>query len=124
MTRLDAAGWAIDLCPLAVETAGGQPNPMPAELMVIQRTGGAAPNRISDRPILAVECYARTKTRAFAIAADASDWLLNLSGRHAGVIVYEVSEIGGPADLPDPRAPQHYRVTFAVELHLRATRRP
>lgn len=120
---VDAADWLIEHWPIdGLDAAGGLPAVLPVECGTVRRTGGAAPNRIVDQPLITVEIYAKRKARAFELANEVRTWLLGLSGVHPDVIILWVREAGGPVDLPDPRAPNHTRVTLTVELRIRGAR--
>lgn len=108
---------------LGVAVSDGAPSTLPAQFVVITRTGGPR-DRVSDRPQVTIDTYARSATAAVALANRAGDWFLGLSGRHAGppaLIVYGTA-LAGMAKLPDPRSPQHVRYSQTGTLHLRGRR--
>lgn len=79
------------------------PNPRPAECITVFRTGGPRRDLVTDAPQLTIECRAATETRAAQIAylvrALVNDLWSQTLGGHA---VYEVEELSGPGNLPDP----------------------
>lgn len=69
----------------------------------VLRTGGTR-TKVTDRAQLTIEAYDPIESRASRLALDARAVVHSLQGTVvAGWEVYRVEEIGGPANLPDPR---------------------
>ena len=113
------AGLAAHGEPVKVSTK--VPNPRPAKLVRVTRTGGVADYPGQDHPRVTVECWAADGPAAFALArlARALMWALPADETH-GRDVRKVSEVGGPAFYPDP-ATTSPRYQFTVELHVRGS---
>lgn len=91
-----------------------------AQFLVVRRTGGPARLRTSDMPLFVVEAYAAGAREDHAIT------LLNLARQHLLFLrmlgprrVMRCSEVGGPANLPDPLLPTYARYSATFEAHLR-----
>jgi hypothetical protein len=95
------------------------PNPRPASFVTVQRVGGPRLNLVADDATLAVEAWAASPTAAKAVLGVARAHVLAM-GRQVvdGVPVYRVTEVGGPAYLPDPDSAQA-RYTLTVQVALR-----
>lgn len=120
---LDVEAWLVDylngrmLAPAYTDVPTGATPP--PSFVVIRRTGGGTRTRVSDEPLIVVEAYARARADAWALMDEARDLILALATRHGNVIVYRSTEIGGPALLPNPKAPLHTRYTAMYQLHVR-----
>lgn len=87
--------------------------------LVVRRTGGPALLRVSDQPLFVVEAYAKREDHAMEDLNAARQYLLWL--RKLGAArVFRCTEVGGPANLPDPLLPTYSRYTSTFEMHLRA----
>lgn len=94
------------------------PAQRPAEFVRVWRTGGAAVNRVIDRPIITVQAWAADDARAFEIANKCRDLLLN---GYAGITLARFAqEVTGLYYDPDPDTGID-RYTFAHQLNVRAT---
>lgn len=116
-------GYLAEQLPLhgpVVHVGSKIPNPLPAECVVAFRTGGAEQTKVSDAPLLTVECRAKTETRAYDLMAlvsalvKASDGLV-LDGHQ----VYSVNSTG-LANLPDPLT-EKPRYTETFQIHIAST---
>lgn len=87
----------------------------------VQRTGGPRGTRVSDSPQLTFECYHARESGAERLAANVRDKIHLLPGTTVtGTYVYQITELSGPSNLPDPRHESH-RYSFTVVVHLRGT---
>ncbi len=97
--------------------AGTRASTAPTFLRV-RRTGGPAATRVTDSPQVTVEAYAPLESNAAALLADARRVIADLVGVSlAGWLVKSVTELGGPANLPDPNNSSHrYTLTAVVQI--------
>lgn len=104
---------------LTVPVRGAVPNPRPAEFVTIRRIGGPRQTMVSDNAMLSIEAWAKSEAAAHDLAQLTRAHIYAMQGAVvAGVQVYGVVEVGGPAALPDPLSEQP-RYTFAVQLAYR-----
>jgi hypothetical protein len=104
--------------PVGVKSAGSA-----AEFIKVIRTGGPRASPVSDRPQLSFEAYAVKGSRAWALAEKTRTAVLAMAGTVVqNTSVKDVTELGGPANFPDPLLPDRSRYTFTLAVHLRATR--
>lgn len=90
------------------------------EFVKVIRTGGPRATPVSDRPQLTFEAYSNRGTKAWDLANRTREAVHALAGSQlAGISVKEVTELGGPANLPDPIFPALTRYTFTLAVHLR-----
>lgn len=103
---------------IAVPVSTRVPATRPVTFIRTWRTGGAATNRILDRPMITVEVWAPDSVTASSIAGRARDMLL---GAYTGMPnVRAVDEVSGLYFDPDPDTGID-RYTFTVQLNVRAT---
>lgn len=97
------------------------PDPRPDLLVTVLRAGGTRRNLISDSPMLIVQAWASTKGAAHDLCQLVRAHIHAMAGTKVnGVWAYKVTEVGGPAYLPDPDTnTPRYQIT--VQLHLRGT---
>lgn len=87
----------------------------------VLRTGGPRVTRVSDAPQLTFECYHPKESGAERLAANVRDRVQKLPGTTvSGVYVYQITELSGPSNMPDPRHESH-RYSFTTVVHLRGT---
>ncbi|OUD02569.1 hypothetical protein [Streptomyces swartbergensis] len=96
------------------------PNPRPDEFVRLKRIGGARLDVVTDRPRLDVHCWGADDERAHDLTQITRALLLAIPGWH-GAAAYDVAEVGGPNELPDPETSSP-RLAFAVEVSLRGKR--
>lgn len=91
----------------------------------VMRTGTAARNRGGiDAPILTLDAYAATETRALEVLDEVEASLLTWSGQQSWGYIKQAWHVGGPSNDPDPDT-KAVRYTAMVGLRYRATpRRP
>jgi hypothetical protein len=90
-----------------------------SQFVVVRRTGGPARARVLDGPLFVVEAYAKFENDAIDLLNPIRVHLLAL--RKLGPAhVKSCTEVGGPANLPDPRLPLYARYTSTFEMVLRA----
>ena len=54
-------------CPVKADV----PNPRPDKLVTVERTGGGSDGKAIDRPTVAVQCWAGTRSEALALSQEA-----------------------------------------------------
>jgi hypothetical protein len=96
------------------------PNPRPAAFVRVQRIGGARLDVVTDRPRLDVHAWGGDDEAAHDLMQITRALLLAIPGWH-GAVAYDVAEVGGPNELPDPET-YSPRYAFAVEVSLRGKR--
>jgi hypothetical protein len=95
------------------------PNPRPASMVLVRRTGGPRLNQVADNAQLTVEAWADSDEDAHDLAQEARGYLFALRGQVVnGVACYRVTDVAGPALLPDPASDQP-RYTFSVQTAMR-----
>jgi hypothetical protein len=89
-----------------------------AKYLRILRTGGPAPTRVTDSPQVTVEAYDTFESGALRLLGWARRALADLPGTElAGWSVKSVTEMGGPANLPDPNSTsKRYTMTAVVQI--------
>ena len=94
------------------------PASRPALFLTVQRIGGPRLNLVADNAMLTLEAWGGGPTAAKELLADARAQLHALRGSALdGVAVYQVTEISGPVNLPDPESNQaRYTQAFQVAL--------
>lgn len=95
------------------------PASRPASFVRAWRTGGAALNRVLDRPMITVQAWAADDEAAFTLAEQCRRALLDAAD--AMTLVRGVEEVTGPYFDPDPSTGVD-RYTFTVQLQVRAAR--
>lgn len=93
------------------------PNPRPAKFVRLTRIGGAQVDVVTDRPRIDVHCWGATDEAAHDLMQITRALLLALPGWR-GAAAYDVDEVGGPNELPDPETSSP-RYALAVEVSLR-----
>lgn len=89
------------------------------KFLVVLRTGGPARLRVADTPLFVVEAYAQYEDEAMELLNAVRVHLLSL--RKLGPAhVKRCTEVGGPANLPDPLLPTYARYSSTFEMLLRA----
>lgn len=118
---VDAEAFLVANLSVGVPVSTGMPaDPKPPRFVRVQRIGGTRQTRVSDRPMLAVEAWATTAPLASALMTTVRQALAGLEGRSvAGVTVYDVSEVGGPVNLPHPTVTDRQRYTATFEIQIR-----
>ena len=94
------------------------PDPTPDPFIRLTRTGGTA-GRASERALISVDVWTTGLATATDAAMLARGCLLSAAGRVAALTVYRITEVGGPATLPDPLRPDLTRIVFTIEAHVR-----
>lgn len=91
------------------------PNPRPPEFLVVRRIGGSARDLVTDVPVIQIEAWAATESRAALIAQTARavvHWLESING-HA---VWLEEEVTGPVSYPDGSAQARYLGSYAIAV--------
>lgn len=95
------------------------PNPRPPEFVLVRRVGGSRQNFVVDAARLAIEAWSTTPGDAADLAEQCRALVLSMQGTvQSSIPIYQVIDVGGPGDLPDPLSDQP-RYSFAVEMHIR-----
>lgn len=119
----DAADVAITVADTAAAApvSGDVPNPRPDRFATITRHGGVSRHHgLIDEAILVVEAWGLTPTEAHDLGQTIRSALLAASGTVVdGWTIYQVEDIAGPGDLPDPRTDQP-RVTLTMKFPVRS----
>lgn len=99
-----------------VEASSQVPSVRPAELVKVSRTGGVRRDRVTDNAQLTFECWAESAVRASEICSQVRAYMFAAEGETiAGLFIYRVTEVGGPANFPDPESTSpRYQLTLAV----------
>lgn len=99
------------------------PNPRPASLVRVERTGGPRLNLVTDGAQISVECWAPTEKAAHDLAQLCRAVVNDARGRaFSGVAVYRVTEFSGPQLEPDADSEHpRYRQTFQLSTRGAAT---
>lgn len=102
-----------------VPVVGRIPNPRPSRFVRALRIGGPRRDIVADNAMLTIEAWAESDAQS-ALLAQATRAAVNaLAGTVlGGAAVYEVTELSGPANLPDPDSSQS-RHTWTVEIAMR-----
>jgi len=90
-------------------------NPRPSEFVRSIRSGGARESIVSENATILLEAYAATETRAFQILNFCRAVLFAQDD-----VLFGVTEIGSPANLPDPTTSQ-LRYVMTVGVRVRGT---
>ena len=93
------------------------PASRPTEFVRAWRTGGAAVNRIIDRPIITVQAWAASDPRAAELAGQCRDIVYNASSQM--LLVRGIEEVSGLYYDPDPDT-NNPRYTFTFQATVRA----
>lgn len=92
----------------------------------IARTGGGQRDLVTDQPTIAIDAYAQrggspSDGDAVRLMNRVAAWMRGLErlGHVGGVPVYEVAQLSGPYDNPDPLSPKHSRCSGLFTVALR-----
>jgi len=97
------------------------PSPRPDRFVRVRRQGGTRVTVVTEAAQLEVEAWALDQGQAEDLAQACRSVLFSMQCRTvAGVPVYLVEDVGGPAEVPDPLSDQPVS-QFSVALHVRAT---
>lgn len=103
---------------LEVPVVSKVPNPRPDTFVRVRRVGGPRRDLVTDQAQLTVEAWAATDADAADLAQLARAHIHNMRGQViSGVACYRVTEMAGPANLPDPTTDHaRYSLTIAVAM--------
>jgi hypothetical protein len=97
------------------------PNPRPPVFVLARRLGGVRQAYVCDSAQIGIECFAQADEDAHDLVQLVRGHLGALAGTtQGGTPVYEVLELAGPADLPDPLSDQS-RYVCSVAIATRGT---
>jgi hypothetical protein len=95
------------------------PTQRPDRFLRVMRVGGTVRNLVIDQATVVVEAWDVTNAKASDLCLLVRAWLFALKGQTVGTVqVKDVSELGGPARLPDPQSTQP-RYTFTASVQTR-----
>lgn len=98
------------------------PNPRPAAMYRVQRTGGSRRNMIQERPTLLVECWGATDSEAWALTAQAHEIFSGRTPLEQNGIEFEERDVSSPVNYPDPStASPRYTFTVTTTVNLEGT---
>lgn len=87
---------------LTVRVATRVPNPRPASLVRVGRTGGSHLNMVQERATILIECWAPTEEQAWALARDAHKALGGRAPLEIPGAELSARQLSGPVNYPDP----------------------
>lgn len=109
------AGVITALRSLGVPVSSKVPMTRPTRFITVVRTGGPRRNQVTDEAQITVDSWAETSAAAVELAEQARYTLHQASGTTvAGVQIYTVAELSGPAAMPDESGQDRYRQNFLV----------
>lgn len=91
------------------------PNPRPAEFLVVRRIGGSARDLTTDVPVIQVEGWANTESRASLISQVARQviwWVQDING----LSIWLDEEVVGPVSYPDGSTQARYTGSYAIAV--------
>lgn len=103
----------------AARVATKIPNPRPARLVKVTRTGGVRRNVVTDAPTVMVECWDVDDVAAADLARIVRAEVHALADDAVPGVAYR-SDVGGLANWPDHDS-ENSRYTFTVELLVRGS---
>lgn len=97
------------------------PGDRPGEFIRVIVTGGAERDLVTDEPILVIEAFAETETRAargcsYAVACIQA---AAREGRVGNAVCHSARVVSLPANLPMPSVPDRFRFTATLSVALR-----
>ena len=97
------------------------PDVRPDRLVRVERTGGIRTNLVTDSAIVTFECWAASEADAAELGQLVRALIFAVEGTtQTGAAIYNVTEVGGLAHLPDPTT-EHQRYIFTAQIGLRGT---
>lgn len=118
----DAAAVVIDAIDpqMWVPVVSRVPDPRPSRFVIVRRIGGPRMNLVADEAMLTVEAYGETEADAHDLCQQARSLIYAMRGTtSSSVAVYRVTEIAGPARLPD--IADHERYTLTIQVAMRGS---
>ena len=91
------------------------PNPRPPEFLVVRRVGGSPRDLVTDVPVIQVEAWALTESRASRIASVVQavmEWVQEVNGRS----VWLEDVVVGPVSFPDGSNQARYTASYAAAV--------
>lgn len=121
MTFPDVEAMVIDFLNTRIvpPVSGKVPTPRPVKFVRAWRTGGAAVNRILERPTITIQGWAEDDAEAAALTRECREFLLNQYTLMP--LVRGVEEVTGPYFDPDPDTGID-RYSCSIQLSVRAAR--
>ena len=111
-----AITWLTGKLGAGVEISTKVPDPRPDKFVKVTRTGGVRRDISADDAQLTFECWGLTEIDASAICRLVRAHLMAAAGVTVGAAyVRKVTEVGGPANFPDPESTMpRYQYTASV----------
>lgn len=95
------------------------PTTRPSEFVTVARSGGVVSNFVVDNAQLSIDCWADRDDDLADLMAEVRGLVLAMQGDVIdGAQVYRVTEVGGPADIPDPVSDMP-RMRWTVQVQFR-----
>lgn len=91
------------------------PNPRPAEFIVVRRVGGVQRDLVTDVPVIQVEVWAATESRASRISAiiqGLMNWFTEIDGYPVGL----ETVVTGPSRFPDGSEQERYVASYSIAV--------
>lgn len=107
-------GYLGPLLP-GVTVAGDVPNPRPAKLVTVERTGGGSEQKVLDRPQLALQCWAQTREEASELAYQVDVLMDDID---VNTDIPDMKRTG-LYNFPDEKGNPRYQVTFEAVTYRR-----
>lgn len=95
-----------------IPTSTKVPNPRPDEFVVVRKVGGIRRDLVTDVPVLQVEAWALTETRADRVSQiirGLMHWFTEING----YAINGTDEVVGPSSFPDASQHVRYTATYA-----------
>jgi hypothetical protein len=103
-----------------VAVTGSVPDPIPAELVKVSRTGGPKVLPVVDGAQITVDCWSTSQTGAASLAELARQLIDHAQGTvQSGVPIHRVVDVGGPQDVLDPANSGKPKAYFTVQFQIR-----
>lgn len=96
------------------------PNPRPNEFLVVRRVGGSRRDLVTDVPVLQVEVWAKTESRAdrlSQVVRSLMQWFTEING----YAINGTEEVTAPVSFPDGSQHERYTASYAPAVRGRET---
>lgn len=119
--------FRVALGVMLLEVTGGTvpgftkvPNPRPTEFFVVRRVGGSRRDLVTDVPVLQVEVWAKTESRADRLSQvirSLMQWFTEVNG----YAINGTEEVTAPVSFPDGSQHERYTASYAPAVRGRET---
>lgn len=96
------------------------PNPRPAEFIVVRKVGGFRRDLVTDVPVLQIEAWAKTESRADRLSQvirSLMQWFVEING----FAINGTEEVTGPVSFPDGSQHERYTASYSPAIRGRET---